>query len=81
MHGASCECLQGALAELRLALDDLPEGREQQRLLASVAQATTAQSPHGCLGCDPCNPSDIPASFYRARQACAAASPAACCGA
>ncbi len=76
---ASCECLQAVLVELRLALDELPEGAEQQRLLTSVARAMTVQSPHSCIGCEPCYPSDILASFYRGEQSSQVSSRSVCC--
>ena len=75
---AACECLQGALVELRMGLEELEIGTEQERLLAAVARAMKVQSPHLCLGCEPCNPSDVLASFYRAQQAREAVSPCAC---
>jgi len=76
---ATCECLQGALVELRMALEELPEGAEQERLLTAVIQAMNVRNPHSCLGCEPCNPSGTLASFYRAQQAHEAVSPSACC--
>ena len=75
---ASCECLQGALVELRMALEELPEGTERERLLSAVTQAMQIQSPHGCLGCEPCTPGDVLADFYRTQQAMEAVSPCAC---
>jgi hypothetical protein len=75
---AACECLQGALVELRMALEELAKGTEQERLLAAVSRAMKVQSPHRCLGCEPCNPSDVLASFYRAQQAREVVSPCAC---
>lgn len=76
---ASCECLQGALVELKLTLDELPASTEQETLLAAVDQAMRVREPHACLGCEPCNPGTILADFYRAQQAAEAAQP--CCDA
>jgi hypothetical protein len=74
-----CECLQGALMEIRLALEDLPATADQDRLLSGVRHAMNGRSPHACLGCDPCNPGNILADFYRAQQASEVATPTACC--
>ena len=41
---ASCECLQGALVELRMALEELPESAERERLLSAVTQAMQIQN-------------------------------------
>ncbi|MCX5735327.1 MAG: hypothetical protein NTW68_13505 [candidate division NC10 bacterium] len=75
---ASCECLQGALVELRMALEELPEDAERERLLFAVTQAMQIQSPHGCLGCEPCAPADTLATYYREQQAQEIPSPCAC---
>jgi hypothetical protein len=75
---ASCECLQGALVELRMALEELPESAERERLLSAVTQAMQIQSPHGCLGCEPCTPADTLAAYYREQQAQELPSPCAC---
>jgi hypothetical protein len=75
---ASCECLQGALVELRMTLEELPEGAEQERLLSAVTQAMQIQSPHACLGCEPCTPGDTLAAYYREQQAQELPSPCAC---
>jgi hypothetical protein len=74
----ACECLQGALVELKLALEELPEGSEQERLLTAIGKATHAGAPHACLGCEPCNPGDILANFYREQQAQATAAQPCC---
>jgi hypothetical protein len=82
LHGekcAGCECLQGALIELRLELEDLPETAERERLLSAVRHAMNVRSPHACRGCEPCNPGNILADFYRAQQAAEAAAPSECC--
>ena len=69
---AHCECLQAALVELRLSLDELPPGPERDALLATVGRAMQGGASHACLGCQPCNPGDILANFYRGQQAAAA---------
>ncbi len=74
-----CECLQGALMEIRLTLEDLPRSADQERLLSEVRHAMNVRSPHACLGCEPCNPGNILADFYRAQQAAEVATPTACC--
>lgn len=66
---SACECLQGALVELKLALDELPEGPEQVRLLSGIEKAMRVGAPHACLGCEPCNPGNVLADFYRQQQA------------
>jgi hypothetical protein len=66
---AACECLQGALVELRLDLDELPTSPSQQDLLDRIGRATETKEPHACLGCQPCNPGDLLADYYRAREA------------
>jgi hypothetical protein len=76
---AACECLQGALVELKLALEELPAGADQAGLLADVETALGRGEPHACLGCEPCNPGDILANFYREQQAREAAPHAARC--
>jgi len=73
----ACECLQGALVELRLALEELPPDPAQTELLALVETAT-CREPHGCLGCEPCHPADILATFYREQQAREVAAACAC---
>lgn len=70
---SGCECLQGALVELKLALEDLPGGPEHARLLSGVEKAMRVGTPHACLGCEPCNPGNILADFYRQQQAQASA--------
>ena len=65
---SACECLQGALVELKLALDELPEGPEQVRLLSGIEKAMRVGAPHACLGCEPCNPGNVLADFYRQQQ-------------
>lgn len=76
---AGCECLQGALVELKLALEDLPADAAQPELLAELEAALHRGEPHACLGCEPCNPGDILTNFYRQRQALETAPQAACC--
>jgi hypothetical protein len=75
---SACECLQGALVELRLALEELPEGPEPARLLSDIRAAMQVRTPHACLGCQPCNPGDILADFYRQQQAQANAAQPCC---
>jgi hypothetical protein len=75
---AACECLQGALMELRMGLEDFSAEAERDRLLSAVRQAMKVQNPHGCLGCEPCTPSEILADFYRAQQAPVSVTPCAC---
>jgi len=76
---SGCECLQGALMEMRLALEDLSATAAQDRLLSAVRDAMNVRSPHACLGCEPCTPGNILADFYRAQQAAEVATPTACC--
>jgi hypothetical protein len=76
---AACECLQGALMELRLCLEELPADPEQGRLLAEIGKAMQVGPPHECLGCQPCNPGDILAIYYREQQAREAPPQIACC--
>ena len=76
---STCECLQGALIELKLALEELPADAEQTALLAEVEASLLRGKPHACLGCQPCNPGDILANFYREQQAREAAPQATCC--
>ena len=75
---SACECLQGALVELRLSLEELPAGPEQEQLLAAIGRAVHAGAPHACLGCEPCNPGNILADFYRQQQAQASAAQPCC---
>jgi hypothetical protein len=63
----SCECLQGALVELQLALEELPEAGEPVCWLHALRDARRAEGRHGCLGCAPCQPGDLLAAFYRAQ--------------
>jgi hypothetical protein len=74
---ATCECLQGALVELKMCLEDLSAGGEQTDLLSVIEAGLRRGEPHACAGCQPCNPGDILAGFYREQQARAAATP--CC--
>jgi len=76
---ATCECLQGALVELKLALEELPAGVNQTALRAEVEAVLRRGELHACLGCQPCNPGDILANFYRGQQARESAPQAACC--
>jgi hypothetical protein len=76
---AGCECLAGALVELRLTLEELPTDPEQTEMLAQVSGAFSRGERHACLGCQPCNPGDILANFYRDRQAQETAPQTACC--
>jgi hypothetical protein len=75
---STCECLQGALVELKLTLEELPEGPEQAHLLAGIEKTMQNGSPHACLGCEPCNPGSILADFYRQQQAQASAAQPGC---
>jgi len=74
----ACECLQGALMELRLSLEELPTSPEQERLLTAIGKAMRVGAPHACLGCQPCNPGDTLANFYREQQAQATAAQPCC---
>jgi len=65
---ASCECLQGALAELQMALEDLPPGLDPGGLPALIRSARSRGKPHACRGCRPCGPGAVLAEFYRERQ-------------
>lgn len=52
-----CECLQGALIQLKR---DRPEwGKEIDSLLLPTHEM------HKCLGCDPCPPADIWATYLK----------------
>ena len=73
-----CECLQGALVELRMAAEEMPHGPEQGQVLAAVKQAMDVEEHHGCLRCEPCEPSDILVAFYREQQAREVAAACAC---
>jgi Pyruvate/2-oxoacid:ferredoxin oxidoreductase delta subunit len=73
-----CECLQGALTELCLGLEDLAPGDERQRLLSAITGAMAVQDRHGCLGCEPCTPGNTLAAYYREQQARELLSPCAC---
>jgi hypothetical protein len=75
---SGCECLQGALVELKLTLEELPDGPEPARLLSDIGTAMQVRATHGCLGCQPCNPGDILANFYRQQQAQASAAQPGC---
>jgi len=75
----ACECLLGALVELKLALEELPAAADQARLLDGVEAALRRGESHACLGCQPCSPGDILANFYREQQAREAAAHPACC--
>jgi hypothetical protein len=50
-----CECLQGALVQLRL---DFPE-------LMKEAEKFTTTRFHKCLGCTPCPPSEVWAEYLK----------------
>jgi hypothetical protein len=65
---AGCECLQGALVELKLALEELPGDAHHAELLARVETALGRGERHACLGCEPCNPGNILAEYYREQQ-------------
>lgn len=75
---AGCECLQGALMELSLGLEDLTPGDERQQLLAAITGAMAVQDRHGCLGCEPCKPGDTLAAYYREQQVQEVPSSCAC---
>ena len=66
---AGCECLQAGLTELVMALEAMPANFGGPTLLATVRNALDLSRLHGCLGCDPCEPADILAGFYRACEA------------
>jgi hypothetical protein len=76
---ATCECLQGALVELKLALEELPAGGDQAGLLAEVDAALHRGDLHACLGCQPCNPGDILVEFYGGQQTRETALQPGCC--
>ena len=73
-----CECLQSALMELCLGLEDLAPGDERQRLLSAITGAMAVQDRHGCLGCEPCTTGDILVAYYRQQQAQEIPSPRVC---
>ncbi len=75
---ATCECLQGALVELQMALEDLPPTADPGGLPTLIQAALSKGEPHACQGCQPCNPADTLASFYRERQRREAAAACAC---
>ncbi len=75
---ATCECLQGALVELQMALEDLPPKADSGGLAVLIQAALSKGEPHACQGCQPCNPADTLASFYRERQRREAAAACAC---
>ena len=78
---AGCDCLQAALVELKLALEELPALDGHAALLADVEQAMRRGEPHACLGCEPCHSGTILVEFYREQQAREAApEPATCDG-
>lgn len=77
---STCECLQGALVELRFSLEDLPASPAQEQLLLAVGEAMRVGAPHACLGCAPCNPGNILADFYRQQQAQASVAQLCCDG-
>ncbi|MFB3818934.1 MAG: hypothetical protein ACE147_14815 [Candidatus Methylomirabilales bacterium] len=62
----ACECLHGLLAELRLALEELPGIAEQAVLLDAVRGVKRPAELHACLGCQPCGPGTLLTEFYRA---------------
>jgi hypothetical protein len=74
----SCECLQGALTEFRLTLEDLDEPAGRDGLLAAIRRAQQVEALHGCRGCRPCAPSDILVAYYRAPQLLGAPGPCDC---
>ena len=74
----TCECLQGALVELQMALEDLPSTADPGGLPTLIQSALSKGEPHACDGCQPCNPADILANFYRERQRREAAAACAC---
>jgi hypothetical protein len=74
---ATCECLQGALVVLKMDLEELSSGGEQTDLLSVIEAGLRRGEPHACSGCQPCNPADILAGYYRAQRAGASATP--CC--
>ena len=63
-----CECLQAALTELMMALEALPTDPKKEELLKAVRRSLDLSNLHGCLGCVPCDPVDVLASFYRVRD-------------
>ncbi len=75
---AGCECLQGTLVELRLALDDLPPDARSDALAEAIGAAMSKADRHACLGCEPCPPSAMLADFYRECARHAAPEPACC---
>jgi hypothetical protein len=75
---AGCECLQGALMELSLGLEDLAPSDERQQLLTAITGGMAMQDRHGCLGCEPCTPGDVLAAYYRRQQAQEVLSSCAC---
>ena len=77
---SACECLQGALMELRLSLEELPASPEQEQRLVAIGKAMQAGAPNACLGCEPCNPGSILADFYREQQAQATVAQPCCDG-
>ncbi len=75
---ATCECLQGALVELQMAIEDLPPTVDPGGLPTLLQSALSKGEPHACHGCQPCNPGDTLADFYRERQRRQAAAACAC---
>jgi hypothetical protein len=75
---AGCECLQAGLTELVMALEAMSANLGGEMLLKVVRSALDLSKLHGCLGCDPCEPADVLASFYRARDARDAAARCGC---
>jgi hypothetical protein len=63
-HGAclTCECFLGYVAQLHV--DSGPDSREVLK-----QYKVDRNSIHGCLGCDPCPPGDLYATYQCQKQA------------
>ena len=59
----TCECYLGYLAQLFLDADE--EGRD-----LIVAHQVERSQIHPCLGCDPCPPADLFATYLRTGNRC-----------
>ena len=55
----SCECLQGFLTQLEL------DATEEAKMFLEVYKVRPERL-HGCLGCEPCPPADLFATYLRA---------------
>lgn len=59
------ECLQAGFTTLKIETEKLKGSIEAEKLAQGIDKYLSKSEVHSCLGCDPCEPANILARFYK----------------